>query len=106
MSDAADTSTVREIVRFQLALLDLYESALDSAQWDEARVNETLKTFMMTVLALLRVQRSLGERVVSVQKDMIRDYRERLEAWLRDHDGRPGGEPTESWRAYEGGSDR
>jgi hypothetical protein len=106
MTDAAHTSTVHEIVRFQIALLDLYESALDSAQWDEARVNETLKTFMMAVLALLRVQRSLGERVVTVQKDMIREYRERLEAWLRDHDAHPDGAPTEGWRPYGHGGDR
>ena len=46
MSDAADTSTVREIVRFQLALLDLYESALDSAHWDEARVTSELARIM------------------------------------------------------------
>jgi hypothetical protein len=100
VADSADTSTVREIVHFQLSLLDLYESALDSAQWDEARVNETLKTFMMAMLALLRLQRSLGERVITVQKDLIRDYRERLEAWLRDHEGQPGGAPADAWSPY------
>jgi hypothetical protein len=91
MTDPSERSTVRDIVQFQLTLLDLYESALEHSDWDEARVNTTLKAFMMSVLALMRVQRSLGERVVTVQRDMIREYRERLHGWLREHDGAANG---------------
>jgi hypothetical protein len=80
-------ATLRDIVTFQLTLLDLYETLLENLTWDEERLNTTLKTFMLSVLALTRVQRGLGDRVAAVQKEAIREYRGRLEAWLREHDG-------------------
>ncbi len=46
------------LLKFQLALLELYEGLLESPAWDEAKVNTTLKTFLSSVLALIRVQQS------------------------------------------------
>ena len=74
----------REILKFQLALLELYEGLLESPAWDEAKVNTTLKTFLSSVLALIRVQQSIGGQVLTIQREMIRQYREQLEAWLAE----------------------
>ena len=72
----------RDVVAFQLALLDLYEALLDACDWDEAKLNAVLKSFMASVLGLMRLQQSLGEQVRTTQKEWIRDYRAQLEQWL------------------------
>ena len=74
-----------DLVRFQLSLLELYEALLDSGGWDEAKSNATLKTFMSSVLALIRVQRALGGQVLTAQQEMIRQYRAQLDTWLEEH---------------------
>lgn len=80
MTDSA--SPPREVVVFQICLLDLYDSMLDACAWDEAKVNAMLKTFMSSVLALVRVQQSLGPQVAASQKEWVRQYRTQLERWL------------------------
>jgi hypothetical protein len=85
VTDPSDAEQLRSIVLFQLTLLDLYESLLEMNGWDETRVNTTLKTFMASVLALMRVQRSLGAQAVMAQKEFVRVHRERLERWLEEH---------------------
>jgi hypothetical protein len=99
VTETSDAEQIRSIVAFQLTLLDLYESLLEMSAWDEAKVNTTLKTFMASMLALLRVQQSLGTEVVTVQRELIRTQRARLEQWLEPHGapsgggGRPDGVP-------------
>jgi hypothetical protein len=86
----SDAEHLRGIVVFQLNLLELYETLLETCAWDEAKVNTTLKTFMSSVLALMRVQQSLGTEVVVVQRELIRKHRARLEQWLEEHEEPPG----------------
>ena len=95
----SDGSALRDIVNFQLTLLDLYETLLDNCEWDEGRINTTLKTFMMSVVALMRIQRTLGERVATVQKEMIGQYRARLEQWLKEYEGGAHGTGDWPWAA-------
>jgi hypothetical protein len=90
VTEPFDAEHFRSIVVLQLTLLELYESLLEMCAWDEAKVNTTLKTFMSSVLALMRVQQSLGTQVVSVQKELIRKHRARLEQWLQEHEEPPG----------------
>lgn len=82
MTDSA--SPPREVVVFQICLLDLYDSILEACAWDEAKVNAMLKTFMSSVLALVRVQQSLGQEVATSQKEWVRQYRAQLERWLEE----------------------
>lgn len=82
MTDSA--SPPREVVVFQICLLDLYDSMLEACAWDEAKVNAMLKTFMSSVLALVRVQQSLGPEVAASQKEWVRQYRAQLERWLEE----------------------
>lgn len=82
MTDSA--SPPREVVVFQICLLDLYDSMLEACAWDEAKVNAMLKTFMSSVLALVRVQQSLGQEVATSQKEWVRQYRAQLERWLEE----------------------
>jgi len=77
-------SPPREVVIFQICLLDLYDSILEACAWDEAKVNAMLKTFMSSVLALVRVQQSLGPEVATSQKEWVRQYRAQLERWLEE----------------------
>jgi hypothetical protein len=91
MSEPSEAEHFRSIVVFQLTLLDLYESLLEMSAWDEAKVNTTLKTFMSSMLALMRVQRSLGTQIVVVQRELIRTQRARLEQWLEEHEEPAGG---------------
>jgi len=85
MTEPSNDGYLRAIVLFQLSVLDLYESLLETSMWDEAKANTALKTFMASVLALMRVQRSLGAQVVTVQTDLIRQHRARLEQWLAEN---------------------
>jgi hypothetical protein len=103
MSERFDAESLRSIVVFQLTLLDLYESLLEMSAWDEGKVNTSLKTFMASLLALLRVQRSLGTQVVTVQRDLIREHRARLEQWLEEH-GETAGNAT-GWNGFPGRPD-
>jgi hypothetical protein len=98
MSEPFEAENLRSIVVFQLTLLDLYESLLEMSAWDEGKVNTSLKTFMASLLALLRVQRSLGTQVVTVQRDLIREHRTRLEQWLEEH-GETAGNAT-GWNGF------
>jgi hypothetical protein len=91
VTEPFDAEHLRSIVVFQLTLLELYESLLEMSAWDEGKVNTTLKTFMSSVLALMRVQQSLGTQVVIVQRELIRKHRARLEQWLEEH-GEPAGD--------------
>ena len=86
MTEPSDAEHLRSIVVFQLTLLELYESLLDMSGWDEGKVNATLKTFMSSVLAFMRVQQSLGVQVGTVQRDLIRKHRARLVQWLEEHE--------------------
>jgi len=96
VTEASDDEHFRSIVTFQLCLLELYESLLETCAWDESKVNTTLKTFMSSVLALMRVQRSLGTQVVTVQRELIRKHRARLEQWLQEH-GESSGDDGFPW---------
>ena len=100
MTETSDAEHVRSIVVFQLTLLELYESLLEMSAWDEGKVNTTLKTFMSSVLALMRVQQSLGIQVGIVQRELIRKHRARLEQWLEEH-GEPSGDGA-GWRGFPG----
>jgi hypothetical protein len=91
MTEPTDHAPFRGLIDAQLGLLDFYESLLDTYGWDEGRANATLKTLISATLALLRVQRSLGGDIVTLQRDLIRQHRERLEQWLAEHGGRPAG---------------
>jgi len=82
MTDSA--SPPRDVVIFQICLLDLYDSMLEACAWDEAKVNAMLKAFMSSVLALVRVQQSLGQEVATSQKEWVRQYRAQLERWLEE----------------------
>ena len=78
----------RDVVRFQLAVLDAYEKLLASCAWDEGSLNDALKSMMASMLPLLRAQRTLGERLVSSHQELLRQYRRVLEASLhQDDDG-------------------
>jgi hypothetical protein len=77
-------SPPREVVVFQICLLDLYDSMLEACAWDEAKVNAMLKAFMSSVLALVRVQQSLGQEVMTSQREWVRQYRTQLEQWLEE----------------------
>ena len=103
MTEFSDAEQFRSIVVFQLTLLDLYESLLEMSAWDEGKVNTSLKTFMASLLALLRVQRTLGTQVVTVQRDLIREHRARLEQWLEEH-GETAGSGT-GWNGFPGRPD-
>jgi hypothetical protein len=48
----------RDLVHFQLPVLDACEKLLASCGWDEARLNEALKSMMASMLPLLRAQRA------------------------------------------------
>ncbi len=100
MTESFDAATLREVVTFQLRLLELYESLLENCEWDESKVNATLKTFMSSVLALMRVQQSIGTQVVTVQKELIRTHRARLEQWLAEHPEAPG--DGGGWNGFPG----
>ena len=86
-------SPPREVVVFQICLLDLYDSILEACAWDEAKVNAMLKTFMSSVLALVRVQQSLGQEVATSQKEWVRQYRAQLERWLEEQSASVGETP-------------
>ena len=58
-----DPAAPRDVVDFQLAVLDAYEKLLASCSWDELRLNEALKSMMSSMLPLLRAQRVLGEQL-------------------------------------------
>lgn len=79
----------RDAVAFQLAVLDAYEKLLFSCSWDEARLNEALKSMMAAALPLLRAQRALCEQLFAAHREMIREYRQALDAALRQ---------SERWR--------
>jgi hypothetical protein len=81
------TTRPRDGIDFQLALLDAYEQLLASCCWDEARLNDTLKSVMAVTLPLLRAQRALGEQLLAAHRQMLQQYRQALEASLRQ----PGG---------------
>ena len=96
----------REVVGFQLALLELYEALLDACEWDEAKLNAVLKGFMSSVLGLIRLQQSVGERALLGQREWIRGYRAQLEQWLAEQGSGAqggGGWPSASWPGAGGG---
>jgi DNA-binding transcriptional regulator PaaX len=86
-----DPAAPRDVVDFQLAVLDAYEKLLASCNWDESRLNEALKSMMSSMLPLLRAQRALGEQLFASHQELVRQYRRTLEASLRQSDGQPGG---------------
>lgn len=73
----------RDVVRFQLAVLDAYEKLLAGCAWDEGSLNDALKSMMASMLPLLRAQRALGEQLVASHQELLREYRRALEASLR-----------------------
>ena len=80
-----------DIVDFQLAVLDAYEKLLAGCGWDEAQLNQALKSMMSSLLPLLRTQRALGEQLFASHQEALRQYRRVLEASLRRPDGQPDG---------------
>jgi hypothetical protein len=86
VTEPADIPLLREVVRFQLALVDTYAALLESSAWDEARLNTAVKSFLASVLALVRVQHAVGGRFVASQHEMLREYRQRLLDWLAAND--------------------
>ena len=44
-----DPDAPRDVVDFQLAVLDAYEKLLASCSWDESRLNEALKSMMSSM---------------------------------------------------------
>ena len=82
-----DPAAPHDVVDFQLAVLDAYERLLASCSWDEARLNETLKSMMSSMLPLLRAQRALGEQLFASHQQLVRQYRRTLEASLHQSDG-------------------
>ncbi len=86
-----DPAAPRDVIDFQLAVLDAYEKLLASCSWDELRLNEALKSMMSSMLPLLRAQRALGEQLFASHQELVRQYRRTLEASLRQSDRQPGG---------------
>jgi hypothetical protein len=86
-----DPATPRDIVDFQLAVLDAYEKLLATCSWDEPRLNKALKSMMSSMLPLLRAQRALGEQLFASHQELVRQYRHTLEASLSQSDGQPDG---------------
>ncbi len=70
----------RDVVDFQLAVLDAYEKLLASCSWDESRLNEALKSMLSSMLPLLRAQRAFGEQLFASHQELVRQYRRTLEA--------------------------
>jgi hypothetical protein len=81
-----DPSPPRDLVNFQLSLLDAYEKLLESCSWDQAKLNDVLKAVMSSFLPLLRAQREIREQLFASQKELIRQYRQSLEASLQQSD--------------------
>jgi DNA-binding transcriptional regulator PaaX len=81
----------RDLVDFQLAVLDAYEKLLASCSWDEAQLNEALKSMMPSLLPLLRAQRALGEQLLTSHQEVLHQYRRVLEGSLRQADAQPAG---------------
>lgn len=79
----AEAASRRDVVQFQLAVLDAYEKLLGSCSWDEGSLNDALKSMIASMLPLLRAQRALGEQLVSSHQELLRQYRRVLEASLR-----------------------
>ena len=71
------------LTQFQLALLDAYEAYLAQNGWDEARLNEALKSWLEILLPALRAQCALGEQMLTAHRELIDQYRSQLEAALR-----------------------
>ena len=82
-----DPAAPHDVVDFQLAVLDAYERLFASCSWDEARLNEALKSMMSSMLPLLRAQRALGEQLFASHQELVRQYRRTLEASLHQSDG-------------------
>ena len=74
----------QDVIHFQLSVLDAYEKLLASCNWDEARLNDVLKAMLASILPLLRTQRALGEQFLGAHQEMLRQYRQTLEASLRE----------------------
>jgi hypothetical protein len=77
-----DPSVPRDVAKFQLAILDAYQSLLESYSWDEAKLNEVLKKVIASFLPLWRAQQELGEQLLASHKELIAQYRHALEASL------------------------
>ncbi len=78
-----DPAAPRDLVDFQLAVLDAYEKLLAGCSWDEAQLNEALKSMIGSLLPLLRAQRALGEQLFTSHQEALRQYRRVLESSLR-----------------------
>ena len=83
------SSLPQEVIRFQLAVLDAYDRLLAGCAWDEAKLNQELKTMLITLLPVLRAQRAFGEQLIGTQKELISRYRDALEAALKQGDDAP-----------------
>ncbi|MGA8552701.1 MAG: hypothetical protein WB678_20955 [Stellaceae bacterium] len=86
-----DPAVPRDLVDFQLAVLDAYEKLLASCSWDETQLNEALKSMMSSLLPLLRAQRALGEQLFTSHQEVLRQYRRVLEGSLRQADAQLAG---------------
>ena len=86
-----DAAAPHDLIDFQLAVLDAYEKLLASCSWDEAQLNEALKSMMSSLLPLLRAQRTLSQQLFTSHQETLRQYRRVLEASLRQPDGRSDG---------------
>jgi hypothetical protein len=89
-----DPSTPRDLVNFQLALLDAYEKLLESCSWDQGKLNDILKSVMSSFLPLLRAQREMRDQLLASQRELIRQYRQSLEASLHQSGQKAGSSAT------------
>jgi hypothetical protein len=89
-----DPSTPRDLAHLQLAILDAYEKLIDSCTWDQAKLNDVLKTVMSSFLPLLRAQREIREQLLTSQKELIQQYRQALEASLHQSGDQAGSRAT------------
>ncbi len=71
-------------LRYHLALLDFYEQQCVRNLWDEGRLNEALKSFLASLMPVLRAQRALNQEMFSTHRDLIGRYRELLRSMLSE----------------------
>lgn len=70
-------------LRYQLALLEAYETNLTQFAWDESHLNEALKAWLASLLPIIRAQHTFSEQMLAAHRDAIKQYRERLQQMMR-----------------------
>jgi hypothetical protein len=75
------------LIQFQLALLDFYETQYAQDVWDEGRRDELLKSWVASLLPVLRAQRALNQQLLIAHRDLIGHYRDHLRSMLQSYGG-------------------